>query len=292
MISVSNIERFATRDGPGIRTTVFLKGCPLHCPWCANPETWTKDPVLMHRAERCVSCHTCEHRCEKQAVSFENGEFVLDRSRCDACGQCVRSCLPGALSVSGVWMEAEDILETVRKDRDYYEESGGGVTFSGGEPLFQPESLHLFQLAKAEGLHTALETTGVYPNHVLREAEDFIDLFLFDFKHVDSEKLYETTGAPMDLILENLTYLTSKRPEDVIIRVPVIPGFNEDAVEKIIAFVKPLGVRAIHLLPFHNLGKTKWHQLQRTYPYEAVPAMKAETLKQYEDDLVSVGGQT
>lgn len=166
------------------------------------------------------------------------------------------------------------------------------MTFSGGEPLFQSESVSLIQRTREAGFHTAVETTGAVSQRVFQEAAPFIDLFLFDLKHLDAEKLQKTTGAPLDLILENLKVLTSKRPEDVIIRVPVIPGFNEDAVEEIIRYARTLGVRAVHLLPFHNLGKSKWHQLQKPYPYEAVPAMKAEALKQYEDDFVSVGGKS
>ena len=291
MINVSNIERFAIHDGPGIRTTVFLKGCPLHCPWCANPETWTKDPVIMYQERLCEHCETCAHVCPNQAVSFAGGNYQIDRSRCTACGICVKNCIPGALSVNGMAMKEEEIIETVLRDKDYYEESGGGLTISGGEPLFQKEAvLRLLKLAKDAGLHVAAETTGMYDTGHLRACEPYIDLFLFDIKHTDPMKLKETTGADFDLVKQNFEYLCEKRPQDVIVRVPVIPGFNDDAVEDIIAFAKAHSVHAVNLLPYHSLGTTKWYQLQKDYRYGDEPGMKPAELKQYEDAVVSIGG--
>ena len=291
MINVSNIERFAIHDGPGIRTTVFLKGCPLHCPWCANPETWTVNPVVMHQERLCEHCETCMHVCPNQAVSFENGTYQLDRSRCTVCGRCVENCIPGALSINGTAMKEEEIIATVLRDKDYYEESGGGVTFSGGEPLFQKEAIiELLKQAKAAGLHTAVETTGMYETEHLKACEPYIDLFLFDIKHTDPKILQETTGASWELIKQNFTYLSERRPRDVIVRVPVIPGFNDNALKEIIAFAKEHHVKAVNLLPYHSLGRTKWHQLQKDYRYEDEPGMKPEVLKPYEDDFVSIGG--
>ena len=291
MINVSNIERFAIHDGPGIRTTVFLKGCPLHCPWCANPETWSVNPVIMHQERLCEHCETCMHVCPQNAVSFKDGAYQIDRKRCTVCGTCVQNCIPGALSVNGTAMKEEEIIETVLRDKDYYEESGGGVTFSGGEPLFQKEAiLKLLKLAMNAGLHTAVETTGMYDPAHLKQCGPYIDLFLFDIKHTDAEKLYEFTGASFDLIKTNFEYLCENRPQDVIVRVPVIPGFNDDALSDIIAFAKEHHVKAVNLLPYHSLGKTKWQQLQKTYRYETEPGMKPEALKPYEDGFVTIGG--
>ena len=291
MISLSNIERFATKDGPGIRTTVFLKGCPLHCPWCANPETWSIQPVVMHKENLCVKCHTCEMVCPEKAVSFKSGSFHIDRTLCNTCGTCVNECLPGALSINGKQMSVQEILKEVLKDQDYYEESGGGVTFSGGEPLVQnDEIIGLLKAAKEAGLHVAVETTGVYDLEHLKQAEPYIDLFLFDVKHVNAEVLKEITGAPFDTVKENFEYLCTKRGRDVIARVPVIPGFNSSHLDEIIHFIKTYPVRAINLLPYHNLGKTKWHQLQKNYSFEDEAAMSAKALEAYADDLVSVGG--
>ena len=291
MISVSNIERFATKDGPGIRTTVFLKGCPLHCPWCANPETWQKEPVLMHTENKCVHCRVCESVCPMHAIHFEKQTFQMDRGQCDRCGQCVDNCLNNALSINGTYMENDAILKEVLKDLDYYQESGGGVTFSGGEPLFQKEAaVALIKQAKESGLHVAIETTGVCEPSLFHQAEPYIDLFLFDIKHVNAAKLYEVTGAPFEMVRKNFEYLCEKRGRDVIARVPVIPGFNRGDLDEILSFIKPHPVQAVNLLPFHNLGKTKWHQLQKDYAYEAEPSISAKDLEQYRDELVTIGG--
>ena len=290
MINVSNIERFAIKDGPGIRTAVFLKGCPLHCPWCANPETWTIEPLVMHKENVCVSCRECEKVCPMHAVSFESGHYAIDRSKCTACGTCAENCLAGALSVNGKAMNEEEILKEVLKDRDYYEESHGGVTFSGGEPLFQKDALSLLRKAKESGLHVAVETTGMYSPEHLQEAAAYIDLFLFDIKHIDAKKLKEVTGADFEVIGRNFEWLCENRGRDVIVRIPVIPGFNQDDLDAILSFVKSRPVRAVNLLPFHNFGKTKWHQLHRAYRYEEETALSAKDLEPYRDALVSIGG--
>ena len=290
MINVSNIERFAIKDGPGIRTAVFLKGCPLHCPWCANPETWTTEPQVMHKESVCVSCRECEKICRTHAVNFESGSWAIDRQKCTACGKCADACLSQALSVNGKAMEIEAILKEVLKDMDYYEESHGGVTFSGGEPLFQKEAISLFRAAKEKGLHVAAETTGMYSLDHLKEAEKHIDLFLFDIKHTDAKKLKEVTGGEFEVIRKNFEYLCETRGQDVIARIPVIPGFNQEDLDAILAFVKRYPLRAVNLLPFHNFGRTKWHQLNRPYEYEEEKSMPAAELERYRDDLVSIGG--
>ncbi|MBR4455933.1 MAG: glycyl-radical enzyme activating protein [Solobacterium sp.] len=291
MIKVSNIERFATHDGPGIRTAVFLKGCPLCCPWCANPEAKEPRPVLMYKESVCLRCRRCEAVCPRHAIQWQNDAFEADRNACTACGECVRCCPGSALSLNGTEMSAEEILRIVLKDSDYYEESGGGVTFSGGEPLFQgQEAIALFAKAKEAGLHTAAETTGNVPASLMKQAEPYIDLFLFDLKHTDPAVLKTVTHAVPEQIFENFEYLTSLRPSDVIARIPVIPGFNQDAVEDLIAYAKSRHIKAIHLLPYHNLGKAKWHQLQKPYCYDDIPALKKEELERYCDALVSIGG--
>lgn len=297
MINVSNIERFATHDGPGIRTTVFLKGCPLHCPWCANPETWTIDPVLMHDERKCVKCRMCESRCPNQAISF-NPDFQIDRKRCIACGTCTETCIPDALSISGKRMKIEDIIKEIDKDKDYYEYSGGGVTISGGEPFFQKEIFELVEAIKSNGYHLAAETTGNYSLEHLKKIEPYIDLFLFDLKHVDSKKIKEVAGANLEMILNNLDYLSKHCPEKVIIRVPVIPTFNyfDDVLKQIIQKTKEFGFKEINLLPYHPLGKNKWHNLKRDYTLEDEKMMEKEVLidyKNYGEELglkVKLGG--
>ncbi|MBR2745971.1 MAG: glycyl-radical enzyme activating protein [Erysipelotrichaceae bacterium] len=281
MIKVSNIERFATHDGPGIRTTVFLKGCPLHCPWCANPETWRLEPVLMHDEKKCVRCHSCQTVCPEGAIDF-NPAFVLYSKKCTICGRCVEVCIPEALSVNGKDMTAEEIISEISKDDDYYRNSNGGVTLSGGEPLFQYERvLDLLKNLKEKGYHTALETTGMYSSEKLKQAEKYVDLFLFDFKHVDAGKLKEVTGGDFEVITGNLEYLLKTCQEKVIVRTPVIPDFNSDVIKEIINWAAERKAPEINLLPYHSLGKNKWNDLGRTYSYEKYPMMDKSELSEY-----------
>ncbi len=278
MISVSNIERFAVHDGPGIRTTVFLKGCMLHCPWCANPETWSVQPVLMHDEKKCVHCRLCEKYCPQKAITFEP-DFHIDYSLCRACGTCTQTCIPNALEISGKWMTAEEILDEATKDKKYYENSQGGITLSGGEPLFQfEESFELIQRIHIEGFHLALETTGNYSLEKLQKVEPYVDLFLMDCKHLDPEKLYHITGADYDQIMENFAYLSKHCPQKVIVRMPVIWDFNQDQIEKIIEWAATLHFPEVDLLPYHSLGKNKWENLQMKYSYAQYPLMDKKDL--------------
>lgn len=296
MISVSNIERFAIHDGPGIRTTVFLKGCMLHCPWCANPETWSVRPVLMHDERKCVHCRLCEKQCPHKAISFQPA-FHVDTSLCQACGTCVKTCVPGALEISGKWMETEEILREIAKDKKYYENSKGGITLSGGEPLFQfEESFKLIRRIHEEGYHLALETTGNYPLEKLQEVEPYVDLFLMDCKHLDAKELYKVTGGNLDQIMENFSYLSKRCPQKVIVRVPVIWDFNQDQIEKIIEWAANSHFLEIDLLPYHSLGKNKWENLQKKYAYQQYPLMDKKDLMPYvafgkkKGILVQIGG--
>lgn len=281
MISVSNIERFATHDGPGIRTTIFLKGCSLHCPWCANPETWKLEQVLMHKEDKCVRCHSCMKACNRKAISF-HPEFRVDRQVCNSCGCCVDACFPEALEISGKWMDIEEIVEEVQKDDQYYQKSNGGVTLSGGEPLFQFDEVFLLICTLHErGYHLALETTGNYPLEHLKKVEPYIDLFLMDCKHLEPEKLQRITGANPKFVQDSFTYLSQHCPEKVIVRVPVIWDFNEDQVEAIIDQAAKYGFNQVNLLPYHSLGKNKWEDLNQTYAYAKYPIMKKEALNSF-----------
>ena len=283
MINVSNIERFATHDGPGIRTTVFIKGCPLHCPWCANPETWGIQPVLMHDERKCVRCQNCLKECKEDAISFQP-QFTLDVSKCSVCGDCVDVCIPDALSLSGKKMSLDAIVKEVAKDDKYYETSNGGVTLSGGEPLYQFEkSFELIRLLKEKGYHIALETTGMYALDRLKQVEPYVDLFLHDVKHIDKTILHTVTGANLDTIFTNLEYLSKTCPEKVIVRVPVIPRFNDqkETLESIILFAKEKQFKEVNLLPYHPLGKNKWDNLKRDYIYRDDKMMDKECLSEY-----------
>ncbi|TQQ85657.1 glycyl-radical enzyme activating protein [Peptacetobacter hominis] len=301
MINVFNIEKFAIHDGPGIRTTVFLKGCPLHCPWCSNPESLSLKPVFMHDERKCTLCGRCMEKCESNAISIsssiENYErnnktkelFVHDTDKCILCGKCEKACLNKAISIYGKYMEIEEIVDEVMKDIDYYESSGGGVTISGGEPFIQfDEFMELIKILKKKGLHVAVETTGNYSKEKLKKAEPYIDLFLFDIKHIDEEKLKSFTGADKNTVVANLKEIPV---EKLIMRVPVIPGFNssEKDIKDIIEFGHKNNVKIINLLPFHPFGTIKWQQMGKVYQYENIPIMNKSELEKYKEYGKSMG---
>ena len=281
MIRISNIEKFATHDGPGIRTTVFLKGCFLHCPWCANPETWKSEPVLMHDAKKCVECKTCMHVCERGAISFP---FQWDMDKCIYCKKCENYCLQDAISFAGKDMEINEVIKEVLKDKDYFDQSNGGITISGGEPFMQLDAfLELIKQCKNNRLHVAVETTGNYCLDTLKEALPYIDLFLMDLKHLDAQKLNDITGGNLDLILNNFKYLAQHCPNKVIVRMPVIPRFNDDICEDVIRFCANLKLSEVNLLPFHTMGKSKWNQLNKEFMYDKDKMMDRNDLTPYID---------
>ena len=285
MTEIFNIERFATHDGPGIRTTVFFKGCGMHCPWCANPESWDTAPVLMHTDRVCTSCGQCEAVCPIHAIQLKP-YWHVDQNLCTACRKCEDACLNDAISFAGTSMTAEEIMKEAVKDKDYYSDSNGGITISGGEPFLQKDGLiELLKLAKNNGLHTAVETAGFYDTEALKETMPFIDLFLFDQKHADAEILKSVTGADMQVIDANLNWLSMNCPERVIIRIPVIPGFNRenDTVQRILDKVHKLGFNRADLLPYHTLAKAKWTKMQKEYPYGYDQVLQKEELKQMKE---------
>lgn len=281
MIRISNIEKFATHDGPGIRTTVFLKGCPLHCPWCANPETWKIEPVLMHEIRKCVECKTCMRVCPQQAILFP---FKWDIDKCIYCKKCEEYCLQDAISFVGNDMEIEEVVKEVLKDKDYFDQSNGGVTISGGEPFMQFDAfLELIQQCKDNGLHVAVETTGNYSLEKLKKALPYVDLFLMDLKHLDAQKLKDITGGNLELILNNFKYLSKYFPNKAIVRMPVIPRFNDDICQDVIQFCASLHLPEVDLLPFHTLGKNKWNQLNKEFMYDQDKMMDRNELTSYID---------
>ncbi len=255
MIRLSNIERFATHDGPGIRTTLFFKGCHMHCPWCANPETWNFEIELLHDPKKCTQCARCQIVCQKQAIKIENGKWRLQKKQCDQCRKCEEACLNDAITFSGKEYSIEELQSIVAKDRDFYEESHGGITLSGGEVMLQLEEVKtLLKKLKQENYHIALETTGSYPLSSLKQVVEDVDLFLMDFKHLDLEKLEQITGAN---------------------------GAERPTIEAVLDFAREYGIQEVDLLPFHPLGANKWQQLDRLYLYQEEPMMDKEQLKPY-----------
>ena len=258
--TIFDVKRFAIHDGPGIRTTIFFKGCPLSCPWCHNPESQHERPELLFWAERCTGCGACVGVCPVGAVSLENGTAVTDRSLCTGCGACAEVCPTHAREIAGEAWSLDRLLETIERDLLFYDESGGGVTLSGGEPLAQPEfALSVLAACKDRRIHTAVDTCGFAEWDVLDAVASQTDLFLYDVKQLDDDRHRELTGVSNVLILENLERL-GESGRRIWIRYPLIPGVN-DAEDDIVALGKLVSrlrsVDAIHLLPFHRGGERK-----------------------------------
>lgn len=271
---VFNILRFCLHDGPGIRTTVFLKGCPLSCWWCHNPEGQASGRDLLYYEARCRRCGACVAVCPHADAAARDG-VILPHALCKRCGACVQVCLASARELLGREMFVDEVLWEVERDFVFYEESGGGVTLSGGEPLLQPEFTQaLLEACRSRGIHTVLETCGLAPESVVLAAAAQADLVLYDLKVLDAEKHRRYTGAPNDGILANLRALAGAgRP--LVVRLPVIPGIN-DSAEDLAActrFLVQLGLRRVDLLPYHRIGVDKYQRLGRPYRLpEAAPA--------------------
>lgn len=266
---IFNIQRFSTEDGPGIRTTVFLKGCSLTCLWCSNPEsqqTWTE---LAHNNNLCDKCNRCVPACLQKAISLSEIGVSVNRDLCDNCGDCVLVCGPRALRMIGNEQTVDDVFDEIMKDRQYYRSSQGGVTCSGGEPLMQaPFVAALFQRCQEAGLHTTLDTTGYGPAAPFAKVLEYTNLVLFDIKVIDDEVHTRTTGVSNKSILENAR-LVAESNAQMIIRVPLIPGVSDSdqSITAIAQFVKTLGPGpTVNVLPYHRFGMNKFNMLDRAYP--------------------------
>jgi len=279
---VFSIERYALQDGPGIRTLVFLKGCPLNCQWCANPESQSCAPEILYFQNRCASCGRCIANCPQGAIKVDD-EFglITDPDRCTLCGLCVDACYYGARELSGEEMEVCDVMNIIERDKMFYDATQGGVTLSGGEPLLQTAFVReLTRECKERGIHTAIETTLFADKEIVKRALEYIDLVFVDVKHFDPYKHAEFTGVRNELIINNIEMIDNLGKQ-FIIRIPFIPGVNDDdeTQKQIYQWASRLrNLKWIEVLPYHRLGMTKYRGLGRMYPLADVNPVSKQSL--------------
>jgi pyruvate formate lyase activating enzyme len=279
---VFHIQRYSVQDGPGIRTTVFLKGCSLRCAWCSNPESQEPHPEILFRGQQCQKSGACAEACEVGAIELIDGAPHLDRVACTRCMDCVEACPSDALEVSGKRMKLAAAVDEACRDELFYANSGGGVTLSGGEPLFQPEFARRFlEACKDRSIHTALDTCGHASWQVMERVLEHTDLVLFDLKHLSPQKHLDGTGATNDLILGNLEKTLDSKGTGVWIRIPLIPGYNDTTphLNELALALRETGAEKVSLLGFHHWGRPKYQALGREYPYDGIDALPTATLE-------------
>ena len=294
---IFNIQKFSLNDGPGIRTVVFFKGCPLKCTWCANPESQEPRLQILWDAKKCLHCETCVRSCPTQAVKAVDGKISVDHKKCSGAGVCsergicIEKCPAHALKPEGQRKTVAQIVEVVMQDLPFYEESGGGVTLSGGEATMQPEfAIELLRALKSKNIHTAIETTGFTSPAIFRRIVEYIDLLLFDIKHWDETRHREKTGVSNATILQNMKFAIDAG-KDVLPRLPVIPNYN-DSTDDAAGFVRRLrevGATRVQLLPFHQFGESKYSMLGRDYEFSHVKGLHAEDLRDFRQVFVDAG---
>lgn len=291
--NVFDVQRYSIHDGPGIRTVVFLKGCPLRCKWCSNPESWQEAPQLFYTASRCIGCLSCVQNCPNQEVTEEKTEengLEIHWGRCRSENlKWVEVCPTKALSVKGKWMTAEEVLNEVIKDEAFYRQSRGGVTLSGGEPLLQADfAAELLGLCKEHGIHTAIETTGCVPRENLKKALPVTDLFLYDLKSADSGVHKKWTGTDNHKIFQNLEWLSAQKA-NIFVRTPMIPGVN-DKEQDIFDIIEMLQRNEIHnydILPFHQYGSGKYLSCGVEYTMQDAKPLPEEYVKKIRNRIHS-----
>ena len=280
---VSEIQRCSVHDGPGIRTTVFFKGCAFTCPWCHNPEAQRAAPEILFDEQRCIGCEACRTACPRDAIELTSRQRIA-RDRCDGCGRCATACPAQALVLCGQRMSVREIADRVERDRAFYDTSGGGVTLSGGEPAFQPEfAAALLSECRGRGIPTAIQTAGWCSPEALERILQHADLVLFDLKTFDPERHQRVLGKPLaPVIVSARRVAQSGRP--FLVRVPVVPGFNDDeaSLESTLEFAAEL-TDQVAFVPYHGLGAAKYRRLGREYPMPRTAELSPERLRSAAD---------
>ncbi|HPI76669.1 MAG TPA: glycyl-radical enzyme activating protein [bacterium] len=294
---IFDIQRYALYDGPGIRTTVFLKGCPLKCAWCHNPESQSAREEASYFGEKCAACGACVKACAAGALAMKKRAVVRDPRKCSACGACAAACETGAMEIIGRVATVAEIADAVEADRPFYDESGGGATVSGGEPTAQPDFLFaLLEEFRKRGIHSAVETCGAFNNSLVSRLAELADLVLFDIKHPDPGILKELTGANLEVVERNLSNLIQLKGESALIaRVPLIPGVNTDetSIEGAAVLLMRNGYRGlVHLMPYNSMAATKWQKIGRGGEYRNFGALEEDTIAKIVNQLREAGFKT
>ncbi len=291
---VFNIQKFSIHDGPGIRTTVFFKGCPLNCLWCHNPESQSFDKELMINRDKCTGCGRCVQKCKSNAISMKDGLPVNDFDKCTVCGTCTDFCINNAREIVGEEKAINEILKEIDKDSVFYDQSQGGVTFSGGEAMCQINVLEqLAMRCKEKGISVAVDTCGYVPFESFERILEYVDVFLYDIKLMDSSLHKKYTGVGNELILENLIKL-SERGANINLRIPVIAGINEDdeTIKSILNFIKETNINKVNLLPYHDIARNKYERLGKTYESTLMEVPSSERMKELKEMFEKSGYKT
>jgi len=279
---IFNIQRYSIHDGPGIRTTVFLKGCPLSCWWCQNPESQLSGQEMIFWGDRCIGCGACSTICPSDAIQIKNGIPITEKEKCILCGKCIEKCPALAREMIGKKLTIEEVIKEIEKDLVFYEESDGGVTFSGGEPLRQSEFLEgLLNGCREKKIHTAVDTSGYISWEILNKISPKVDLFLYDLKLMDIERHKKYSGVSNEIILENLKKLSSVH-HNIFVRFPVIPGINDDYqnIKETGEFLSSLKIAQVNLIPYHYIGIDKYKRLGRPYKLADTQSLSEEKLSE------------